>query len=417
MDHRTLAALSLVFLLSAVAAAQPDCAGTSVGLVAISDLGTGTYNGWTGGLYPGGSNERPPDHLAAGLAYAAQVEPLDATGAPDPANGSVVWLSIGFSNATQEAQVFMQLANAMPDKHPRLRLVDGARGGQTATILSTPNHSGYADYWSSVDMRLANAGLTPAQVQAIWFKDDNQAGSTPLQTHYDTLLAQSKRIMNELRTRFPNGRLCYIASRSYAGYASTALNPEPYAYRNGWAMKHLIEAQITGDPALRHDGPAANAPWLSWGAYLWADGLVPRGDGLIWECPDDYTNDGTHLSPTGRTKVANLLLDFFRNDPTTCPWFLSGCPITTAVPEAGERRALVVAPNPSTGGTNVHFGSLMGGATVTVYDAAGREVSRTTRITGERMVLAREGWPSGIYLVRVEEGGVLHGTARLVVVE
>lgn len=419
MDRRTLAALPLAFLLSGTAAAQPDCTGTSVGLTPISDLGTGTYDGWTGGLYPGGSNERPPGHLAAGLAHAAQVVPLDTAGVPDPVNGRIVWLSLGFSNATQEAQAFIALANAQPDRNPRLLLVDGARGGQTATILSTPSDPGYANYWSFVVSKLASMGATPRQVQAVWFKDDNRAAPPPPspRTHHDTLLAQCKRIMGEVHGRFPNARLCYVASRIYAGYAATALNPEPYAYRNGWAMKHLIEAQIGGDPALRHDGPGANSPWISWGAYLWADGTNPRGDGLTWECPDDYADDGTHPSPAGRTKVANLLLDFFRNDPTTCPWFLSGCPITTAVPAAGERRTLTVAPNPSANGAIVRFGSRLGRATVTVLDAAGREVSRTTGIAGEWMMLTREGRPPGVYLVLVEEGGVLYGTARLVVME
>jgi lysophospholipase L1-like esterase len=54
---------------------------------------------------------------------------------------------------------------------------------------------------------------------------------------------------------------------------------------------------------------------------LWADGLTPRQDGLIWEC-DDFRDDGTHPSPKGRQKVATLLLDFFKTELTTQPWFI-----------------------------------------------------------------------------------------------
>jgi len=56
-------------------------------------------------------------------------------------------------------------------------------------------------------------------------------------------------------------------SRIYAGYASSTLNPEPYAYENAFAIKRVIAQQLSGDPALNYDaasGPVV-APWLSWG--------------------------------------------------------------------------------------------------------------------------------------------------------
>jgi PKD repeat protein len=64
------------------------------------------------------------------------------------------------------------------------------------------------------------------------------------------------------------------------------------------------------------------APWISWGPYIWADGLNPRSDGFIWECGDVRQNDFTHPSSNGVFKVAAHLLAFFKTDPTTAPWFL-----------------------------------------------------------------------------------------------
>ncbi len=41
-------------------------------------------------------------------------------------------------------------------------------------------------------------------------------------------------ILNKLKKRFPNLRIAYLSSRIYAGYAKSALNPEPYAYESGF---------------------------------------------------------------------------------------------------------------------------------------------------------------------------------------
>src|SRR5262249_55228960 len=112
-------------------------------------------------------------------------------------------------------------------------------------------------------------------------------------------------------------------SRTYGGYARTPLNPEPYAYESGFAVRWLIEQQLKGEAALNYDakkGPV-RAPWLSWGPYLWANGSTPRTDGFHYE-ERDLAQDGTHLSPSGQEKVGRLMLRFFQNDATTRPWFV-----------------------------------------------------------------------------------------------
>ncbi len=58
------------------------------------------------------------------------------------------------------------------------------------------------------------------------------------------------------------------------------------------------------------------------GAYFWADGMTPRkSDGLIWE-RSDLVGDGTHPSDTGRQKVAEQLLNFFKTDVRAQTWFV-----------------------------------------------------------------------------------------------
>lgn len=361
------------------------------------DLGVGTYNGWMGGLYPEGSNEIPPAHLDAGLGIAQTVQPLDANGTPDPANGKTAWLSIGMSNTSQESGAFIQAANAYPGKHPALVLVNGGVGGQTAVIQSTPTHPNYSSYWGTVSDRLATAGVTAAQVQVIWLKVANQAVTTPLPEYYDSLLTQTKRIMHELKDRFPNVRLCYVASRSYGGYAS-GTNPEPYAHWQGWVMKHLIEAQISGDPDLAFAGPNAVSPWLAWGVYLWADGTTPRSDGLTWECPEDFQADGLHPSPAGRQKVADLLMELFTTDATACPWFLAAC--STGRTEPDDTGGSTVYPNPAIDHVTVGAARSDPLVEIALFDASGRcvRVERPEAGTDHTVTLA--GLSPGTYTLR-----------------
>ncbi len=85
----------------------------------------------------------------------------------------------------------------------------------------------------------------------------------------------------------------------------------------------MIEEQLKLEPELNYDPKRGEvkAPWLSWGPYLWANGTTKRADGFFYE-ERDFGCDGTHPSAAGQRKVAELLLNFFKTDSTTRPWFL-----------------------------------------------------------------------------------------------
>jgi hypothetical protein len=370
-----LAALLALALAAGAASAGGNCSVTSVARTPLTDLGAGFYQGHQGGLYPGGSNARPPQHESDGLGIANAIAPLDTFGVPDP-SGRVVLISIGMSNTTQEFSTFVPLAMGWSPRNPRLLVVDCAQGGQSADKIVDPT----AAYWSFVDAKLRLAHSSPAQVQVVWLKEAvaDPTGGWPAAT--DTLGAYLGTIVRLIRAKMPNARLCYLTSRVYAGYATgvSNLNPEPYAYESGFAVKDLIAAQIAGVDSLSWQ--AGHAPWLSWGPYLWADGLDPRGDGVTWVC--DYLQaDGTHPSPSGRQVIADSLMRFFSTDVTTTPWFLGSNP--AAVAGGAAALEFSVSPNPAEREVEFRFSAPAGVRwRIDVLDPAGRLVGQAANGVG-----------------------------------
>jgi hypothetical protein len=291
-------------------------------LTPLTELGTAKYKDEDGGLYGGGKNEPPKSHLDAALRESAKVQPLDADGKPSK-EGKIGLISVGMSNTTQEYSRFKQIADADSAKSPRVVIVDTAQGGQTGMRWADTKSA----LWGEVDNRLQRAGVSPQQVQVAWMK---QAEAGPAQygdfpKHAKQLQENLVTSLANLKQKFPNLRIVYLSSRIYAGYATTGLNPEPYAYEEAFTMRWLIQDQIAGKPELNYDATkgAVKSPLLLWGPYLWADGETPRkADGLIYKREDLRDSDGTHPTDTGRQKVADLLLKFLKGDATSKPWFV-----------------------------------------------------------------------------------------------
>jgi hypothetical protein len=336
LKSTTLFRLSLVGVSIAgwSAVAIGDCSLTSTGLPPLNDLGVRSYKGVVGGLYPGGVNNPPLAHRTAGMDRATnQIKPRNSAGTIDLVNGKIVLISIGMSNTTQEFSQFVSLANSDPSRNSQLVIVDGAQGGQDSSTWINPS----APTWNTVNSRLTNAGVTPAQVQVAWVKQarahPNMLGAFP--AHAQTLQSDLETIARNLKSNYPNIQIAYFSSRTraYTNDAAT-LNPEPFAYEGAFSVRWMIENQINGIANLNFDPNkgTAVAPWLAWGPYLWTDGTRGRSDGFTWLC-SDLQSDFTHPSANGVSKVDQQLLAFFKTQATAAPWFLrstSQPPICTA---------------------------------------------------------------------------------------
>ena len=263
------------------------------------------YKGELGGLYEKGLNTPPEPLRKAAMAEVAKIQPLDADGKM-LRNGRIALVSISMSNATQEFSVFKRIADADPAKSSFVTIIDCAQGGQAMAEWVNPN----GGPWREADRRIAAAGISPNQVQAAWVKIANKMPQGDLATHGKKLQDDTTAVIADAKARFPNLQMVYLSSRIYGGYASSALNPEPYAFEGGLVCRWLIRDQ------------SMKGPVLVWGPYLWADGNTPRkGDGLVWR-REDLGPDGTHPSESGRMKVANMLLNFFKTDTLAKGWFV-----------------------------------------------------------------------------------------------
>lgn len=362
---------------------DPD---TGTPLVAITDLGTGMFEGYEGGLYPNGSNVRPAAQDAYGVNLAYGIQPLDANGNPSP-TGKYVLLGIGESTLQHEFNQFLVVANADPAKNPNLVLVNGAQGGATPDEFTSTTSS----YWLTVlNNYLPQNGVTADQVVAAWIEDTDGIATGTFPSDITTLRSQYETMMNTMLQLFPNLKMVYFSSRIYGGYSNgvgSPDNPEPYAYEVGWAVKWAIQDQLNGNSNLNYNpalGPVV-APWMSWGAYYWSNGMLGRQDGLEWDCAD-FSSDGTHPStPYGQLKVATALLQALKTDDTAIPWYLA--PKLGLTANGGNNQTGNVGSALPTSLTvlasNLNGGAPQANVTVSFSDGgAGGTFSSPTAVTG-----------------------------------
>jgi hypothetical protein len=349
-------------------AATPALADPTLGQEPLSDRGPGEFYldpvAGEPGLFPGGANAPSGAHLVYGRGRLTALVARDAAGNPSSA-GWIGFLSVGMSNTNQEWSRFERLADAGAEHSGHVVLVDAALGGVDAARMADPGDV----YWTVFDSRLQTAGITAAQAQVVWLKQHlGQPYPQPTFTAgADTLKADLAAIVDILRNRLPNLQAVYFSSRIYAGWGASPGHPfsqEPFGFESAFAVKRLIADQIAGA------GNLGTGPWLTWGPYLWADGVTPRSDGLTWQ-QADIEPDNTHPTLSGEIKVANLLRGFFGADANAAAWYGPGSgPAIVVRDAAGD--AFVDNASPSTTHGLDPFLDLTGSRPVhVIFDLAG----------------------------------------------
>jgi hypothetical protein len=254
-----------------------------IGLKPLNEMtGQDNYLGQDGGLYGNGKNFPPEAHRKSAQAAISRLKPLNNAGNLDE-KGTIGFVSISMSNATQEFSMFKQLADADPSKSKLVKIIDCAQGGQAMAEWVDPK----SRPWLEAEKRLSAAAVNPNQVQVAWIKLANKGPNGDLKEHGEKLEKDTLAVIQNAKAKFPNLQLAYLSSRIYGGYSTGALNPEPYAYESAFPVRWLIQRQIKGDETLSFEGTKVLSPVLLWGPYLWADGVTPRqSDKLVYNRED-----------------------------------------------------------------------------------------------------------------------------------
>jgi hypothetical protein len=368
-------------------------------------------------LYRDSSNQMPSWHRAKGEAIARALQPLNASGGVDLANGKLAAIAEGMSNTRDEMNAFNALlASRKSELNPAFTFANLSEGGcdlmcWIAKGVGTINKQVQIAFIKHSNNRPQKSDGSPENPNSAF--PDKASKNFP--THAQTTKAQLKTRVLAMKKQYPNLKMVFFTSRTFGGWtcAPTGSNyREPVAYEEGFAVKWLLDDQITGrDPDLRFEGANAPAAWMAWGPYLW--------DAQKWT-QDLFRSDGAHMCEKGTAIVGQTWFDFFMGDNTARPWFAKGG--TTLVEEresanasyAGEFALWQNYPNPFNAQTEIQFSLPEPGVMkLAIYNVQGRLVRTLWHDLAQAGVhkLAWDGLndfgqsaPSGAYIYKLEAG-------------
>jgi hypothetical protein len=303
-----------------------------------------------------------------------------ATLTPNPENpldyGEKPYNQIPLDSVTQQS--FLYMVYPPPPQlslvGPHVAVFNGAFGAQTLDTWDPTSIGFYNSHprpfvdlsdpqynYLRVQNDLSANGFSELQVQAIFLKSADAypmcdikhtycPGGTPDAYTAEMYMGDIMRYLKQglpptIPARYPNLQQVFVTSRIYGGYANgktgsgsmhaECLNPEPFAYEEGFAVQRLIVAQTNSTPDSYSGAvDTTQAPWFDWGPYLWASGpTVSSSTGLNWcngqniqacngglerdvrygdldPLESQYWGDFTHPTASAQQKVASSLVDF-----------------------------------------------------------------------------------------------------------
>jgi hypothetical protein len=284
--------------------------------VPLNDLGTGTYQGETGGLYPNGSNQPSGQYATDLMTVCTNIVPIDTFGNPSSV-GKILFASIGGSTGGHNMKMLRSKTIGNPATNPDLKLISFNNGTGEASLNSIMNPK--SDYWDHITQVLAGTKSSYRQVQILYLETDDSSKNiswpfrpTLIKDHLDSCLRVFKK-------KFKNIKLVYVLGRTRTFGAKAMWNREPSPYYFGWGCKWAIEDQMNGTPGTKYKGVHAVAPMITWGFYQWADSLPRKTDNFYWRYSE--TADGLHANFEGQDTLSSRFQNFLLTDPYAKNWY------------------------------------------------------------------------------------------------
>lgn len=286
----------------------------------INDLGTGTFNGYVGGLYPEGLNNATGIYATDLLKTCRNIAPLDTFGNPSVTNGNIEFISLGWSIGGQNMKVLKQKTAGNPLTNPKLFLQNFSLGAEQARLNNIMNSD--APYWNHVAKKLKDLNTSFRQVQVIYL--DTEDSSKVIGFPGRPLLVKNdlENCFRTLQQKFPNVKLVYLVGRTttYGKNHVHDFNAEPNPYYFGWAVKWAIEDQINGVQGTEYKGPHKVSPIITWGFYEWATSTPRTTDGFKWT-EDLMNDDGLHPNDIGHDTLMTRFQNFLLTDRFAKQWY------------------------------------------------------------------------------------------------
>jgi hypothetical protein len=263
------------------------------------------------GLYPGGRNEMPPAHRAAGERIAATIRPLGSDGQPDAQAGSILGLVMGHSNCRMYFDALQShLSEQAPHLHPRFELLNAAVGGQQLPQIVQLE----GPVWDRAQQLARERGRSPHQVQVLFLHTTyhgarNSEGGPP--GSFPEAMQQMQRdlitVLEQCVQVYPNLKIAYLTCDGFRHFTGF----EPHVYQEAFALKWLIESQMNGEPGTAYQGDERRLPWLQWGPYIWDN---------AWDA--SYFTDGVHPAPIALRLFVEKYWQHLTDDSVARPWLL-----------------------------------------------------------------------------------------------
>ncbi len=411
----------------------PNCDALTPGLIPLTDLGAGLFEGYQGGLFPGGVNTENPasSHFKKGRNFAKNLQPLDSLGNINYDGGVILMGGFGPSIPGHLMDEFVPIVRDTTDAvyktnicFDAINMSAGGKGLDYAIGIDSTK------YWSNMKNKITEKGYNVLQMQVGWiyFNDkwDTAAEITfpdePMQVADDLTI-----YLQLLKIYFPNMKIVFVSGRHYGGFCDTLMEQyaaisEPSSYYNNFAVKWLIERQITGDPDLRYFGINAKVPFITWGNYFWTNGAEPRiTDGRNYPCEKFSLTDGYHLTDSTNVEDANYMMNFFYTSEFSKYYVKYGMKWADCVPYLDSihretdyvdinKSGFTLYPNPAGEIINIYLPANSNPITeVAIFNETGNIVhtEKSTGTSNKTLSIDIEYLPAGLYFMRIDTDGTI----------